>query len=360
MPNRLKNIGNIILAWTLAGVLYSLQSFYYRSEIGQDVEFSIMLLLDVPFFLFWAFFTPLLLYLSRRFPLTETAWSQLVVLHLPVSVGVAFLHSFLYMIYRHFIIANPEVEFSWNRIYINSVANFDYGMLVYFVTLLVIGVFAYQRRVRDERARNAELQNALVQSQLSTLRSKLQPHFLFNTLNSIAVLIKDNPDAASKTVHQLSDLLRYVLKSGDEQFAILEKEIEFLRQYLAIEETRFGDRLTVNVSVDASLSQVLIPSLILQPIVENAVQHGIAQKRGDVRIDIAVNADGNRIRMQVADNGKGYNPNSKTGENGLGLSITRQRLKSLYQSDFSLQIESANGEGTNVVLEIPVIKEARA
>ena len=357
MTPRTKNIAAILLAWTIAGVLYSIQSFLYRKQVGQDVDFSSMLLIDTPFFLFWAIFTPLLIYLSRRFPLTATPWGQLLLLHGTVGSIVSFLHALLYLVYRLTVAASTTTEFDFAQLFINAFATVDYGLLVYFVTLLVIGIIDYQRSFRDEQARNAELQKALAQTQLNALRSRLQPHFLFNTLNSIAVLIKENPQEANDTVHRLSDLLRYVLKTGENQFAQLDKEIAFLRKYLSIEETRFGKRLTVNIDVEANLLQNLIPALLLQPIVENAVRHGIAEKRGEVWIKIRIARQENRIHMTVSDNGNGYQPSSNGDGSGLGLSITRERLQSTYQSNFDLQIKSPEAGGTTVVLNIPIIEE---
>lgn len=246
MSKKIKHVLVILLVWTFVGLLYSIQSYYYRSQVGQEVQWAFILLVDTPYFILWSFFTPIPLLISRTFPFIKSRWISLIFIHFFLATGVAFIHAFIYNAFRLFVTLKtegtlPGAEYGlyFERVYLNAIANFDYGMLVYFVVLLVINAIEYYNRFQQERTNTAELQTALVQSQLNALRMQLQPHFLFNTLNSIAVLIKENPGRAGETINQLSDLLRYSLKNAQEQFVALETELEFIKRYLAIEQTRF-------------------------------------------------------------------------------------------------------------------------
>ena len=354
MQKKVKNILLIIIIWTITGLLYSAQSYYYRLQIGQQVEWLSIMLVDTPYFLLWAFFTPVAIFAYRRFPFSKNNWLRFIAIHIFLAAFISFTHSFIYNTFRLFVTASENNGFEFERVYLNAVANFDYGLLVYFVTLLVINIFDYYRRLQLERTENAELQTALIQSHLSALKMKLQPHFLFNTLNSISVLIKDNPQKAGETINLLSDLLRQVLKNSDEQFNELEKEIEFLNHYLAIEQVRFGERLKIKLAIDPLLKKTLVPSLILQPLVENAVRHGIAQKRGLGIIEIKAYKNNQRLHLEVIDNGKGFDSQKPKEEWGLGLKITRERLNSLYKNNFKMNIQPAENGGTLATLQIPI------
>ncbi len=315
--HKLKYILIILLIWLIIGLLYSAQSYYYRIQIGQDVEWIFTLLVDTPYFILWAFFTPIPLFVSRKFPPVKSRLLSLIFIHASLALSVAFIHALLYNTFRLFVTMKfegtlVEADFGsyFDRVYLNTVANFDYGTLVYFVVLFVIYAIDYYNRLQEEHTHTANLRTALVQSQLNTLKIQLQPHFLFNTLNSIAVLIKENPQHAEETINQLSDLLRYSLINADKQFVPLENELEFTKRYLAIEQTRFGERLEISMKVDSSLDKILVPSFILQPIVENAVRHGIANKRGKGLINISIIIRDAKINIRVSDDGKGIETES--------------------------------------------------
>ncbi|MCB0282136.1 MAG: histidine kinase [Calditrichae bacterium] len=359
MSEKIKNASVVLLIWTAVGFLYSLQSYYYRIQVNQQADWLKILMVDTPYFVFWSFFTPIPLYFSRRFPFVKKNWLSLLVIHFMLAMVIAFIHSLIYMTFRMYITIGSFQDIEIASIYINAVANFDYGILVYFVILLVLNVLEYYKRFQQEKTQNAELQSALITAQLDALKMKLQPHFLFNTLNSISVLIKDNPQKAGETVNRLSDLLRHVLNNVDDQFTELENEISFIRQYLAIEKVRFGERLTVTIELDDGLKKVPVPSLLLQPIVENAIRHGIARRRGKGVIDIKVFKNNHFLTIDVSDNGIGYNPQKGELEKGLGLKITTDRLKSLFGDEYKLNIVAVKSGGTKVSLQIPVPGESK-
>lgn len=358
MSEKIKNALVVVLIWTVVGILYSLQSYYYRLQVNQQVEWLSILMVDTPYFVFWSFFTPIPFFFSKRFPFVKKNWLSLLVIHFMLAMVIAFIHSLIYMTFRMYVTSGSIAEIEIASVYINAIANFDYGILVYFVILLVLNVLEYYKRFQQEKTQNAELQAALISAQLNALKMKLQPHFLFNTLNSISVLIKDNPGKAGETVNRLSDLLRHVLNNVDDQFTELENEISFIRQYLAIEKVRFGDRLSVTIELDEGLKKVLVPSLLLQPIVENAIRHGIAKRRGKGVIDIKILKNGRFLYLDVSDNGVGYKPQRPESEKGLGLRITEDRLKSLFTDTYKMHITAVKSGGTKVSIQIPVPGEA--
>ena len=209
----------------------------------------------------------------------------------------------------------------------------------------------YQHAV--ERGRAVERVRAeLAQAELRALRAQIHPHFLFNTLNSIAALIAENPRAAEETTTRLAEVFRYTLKASGQEHASLADELEFLRSYLAIERVRFGDRLRVEESVEPGLESVPVPSLLLQPLVENAVRHGVASRPAGGTVRIAARRDGDRLVIEVADDGPGFDGDRPASGAGFGLHSVRERLRAAGLPDLAL--ESAAGRGTRVRLTLPL------
>jgi len=224
------------------------------------------------------------------------------------------------------------------------------------VLLAVIGYHQYWQRVRALQHREQELVELAATAQLAALRAQINPHFLFNSLNSIAQLIQTDPDRAEACVERLAEMFRYVLRHGEKDFVPLAEELEMARAYLDIERARFGDRLRVETHVDPPSLQHLIPNLILQPLVENAVKHGLSRKRGGgtVRIDAILTPE--YLQLIVGDDGLGM-PDAalaRVYERGIGLRNLRDRLERLYGPAHLPEITSEPGSGTEVRLRLPV------
>jgi sensor histidine kinase YesM len=211
---------------------------------------------------------------------------------------------------------------------------------------------SYYREARDREMRAVELEGQLHQSQLEALRSQLNPHFLFNALHSMAELVHGNPKLAEQLIVRLGELLRQVLQSSNRQEVPLSEELEFIRGYVEIEQMRLGDRLHVNWDIDPSLGQVSVPSLVLQPLVENAIQHGIAAAGGPGTLTLRAIRSGEFLELEVRDNGPGLEPEAAARSRGIGLANTRARLQRLYGERQSFEIQA--GEGLAVRLRIPV------
>jgi sensor histidine kinase YesM len=208
---------------------------------------------------------------------------------------------------------------------------------------------------RDRELAASRLAASLAEARLQALQMQLQPHFLFNTLNTLAGLARDGRQAeVVALIAELGDLLRYSLANNDRQEVSLEEELEFVERYLAIEGVRFGDRLTVAFEIEPEALGAAVPTLLLQPIVENAIRHGIAASPLPGRIDIRAHAADGRLRIEVRDNGIGLDLNGSAPRQGIGLENTRARLFQLHGNRSALRMQAAEGGGMRLVLELPL------
>ena len=234
-------------------------------------------------------------------------------------------------------------------------AVFISGMFTLLFFTLFAGVnfaIAYYR-VAVERARAMEtLRAELAEAELRALRAQINPHFLFNTLNAIASLIRSDPVAAEETTTRLADVFRYALNASDTGVARLGDELAFLRDYLAIERTRFGDRLRFEEHVEPGLDEAIVPSLLLQPIVENAVRHGISGRPEGGRVVLEARREGDQLRVAVSDDGRGFDTATDGAGSGFGLHSVRERLRAAGPPH-AIEIASEPGRGTHVQLTLP-------
>src|ERR1700724_2388633 len=214
---------------------------------------------------------------------------------------------------------------------------------------LAIHTVYFQSRLRAQELRASRLEAQLAQAQLSALKMQLHPHFLFNTLNSISALLHGDVEAADRMVARLGDFLRLTLENSETQEVTLDQELEFLQCYLDIELTRFQDGLRVEFDIAPETRDALTPNLILQPLVENAIRHGIAHRIEPGRVEIRSERHGDRLHIEVRDDGPGFASNTP----GIGLSNTRARLERLYGSGYVLQLSNGTQNGAVVILEIP-------
>jgi two-component system LytT family sensor kinase len=218
-----------------------------------------------------------------------------------------------------------------------------------------------ERERIERQAREARLLQLAAESELKALRAQINPHFLFNSLNTIADLIVTDPPKAETITVLLAKVFRHVLLYSDRQLTAVSEEIEFLRTYLRIEEVRFGPRLSVRMDVDPEVFSARVPSLILQPVVENAIKHGLAPKIGPGHLNISASRDGRFVKLEVEDDGVGFARSEMAEENerrGVGLKIIAERLKTLYKAGASLHFESASALGSRVTILIPLDAEA--
>jgi len=219
------------------------------------------------------------------------------------------------------------------------------------LTGLVAGIEA-RRRAVQARVDRERLRAQIAEQRLIALTGQLHPHFLFNTLQGISTLIHRDPDAADEMLAKLSDLLRDLLRHRDQALVPLSDEVRYARTYLEIARLRFADRLTFEIAVDPSLDQASVPLFILQPLVENALVHGIGQRAGGGRVTVTAERDGDRLRLAVADNGAGLTT-SATMRVGIGLSNTRERLRATFGGDHRFSLDSRPDDGAIARIDIP-------
>jgi sensor histidine kinase YesM len=237
--------------------------------------------------------------------------------------------------------------------------------LIYFAILALHRGYVAQRNLRAREREAAELalktsrlETSLTRAHLESLRMQLNPHFLFNTLNTVSVLaMKGERQRVVRMLTMLSDLLRLALDQAEPQVPLRE-ELEFLDRYLEIEQVRFGERLILRRDIDPAALDAEVPSLLLQPLVENAIRHGIARRPGAGRIDLTVRRTAGRLVITVADTGRGFTAEALRGQHGIGLANTRARLEQLYGDRQSLVLENAEEGGGIVRITLPFAQAA--
>jgi len=340
--------------WTLLGASFALSTYLRALQDNIQISWKRILSGYLADFYLWGLLSPLIVLLARRFELRKHFPRNLLV-HLAASVilsGLVLSAASPLVWYLGYVNLdrNPTLAILWrNNAF--SAYYFHQGLTIYWTTLVVAHALYYYRGLREREAQTAILTAQLAQAQLQALKMQIHPHFLFNTLNSIAALLHKDVEAADRMIAKLGDFLRLTLKRSDAQIVDFEQELEFLKCYLDIEHIRFQDRLTVEMDIDPQALTAMIPNLILQPIVENAVRHGVARQTDPGHISIRARRQGARLIMSVEDNGPGLKPSSNGS--GIGLSNTRARLEQFYGSDFSFQIANSAGRGATVTLDVP-------
>lgn len=345
----------IFLIWLVIGFLSSLQAYYYRNLVAPRFSFAETVVYDTTFYILWAFLTPIVIMISRRSRIEITHLFQPLCVHLTAGIVIGFFQRGLFNFIFMFAERSEEHPFDAIRLFNQTFGTFDVSVMIYFAVVFVNHTIDYYRRLQEQVVHAAKLKTELVNAQLDALRGQLQPHFLFNTLNAIAVLIEENPFAARKTVNLLSDLLRMTLEHQQEREVPLSREMEFITRYLQIYEVRFGSRLTVDIRVDTDTNDLLVPYLILQPIVENALRHGIEKIPGVGIIRMKAFRNDGFLRLVVSDSGPGLsNPEMQCVINsGVGLRNTRNRLEHHYGEQGRLDITDSNLGGLEVIISIP-------
>jgi len=345
-----------IVAWTIFALFLSSQMYLAYSRGETPIQYKRIFFVELIYAYVWAGLTPLILLLARRFPIERRNWPRTIVVHLGASLLMGITTRALHDLMLFFFVAGYSSRFSLTKLLMNIYFMTDYGAMIYWLILLVSYAFNFQRRYREEEVRATRLEAQLAQAQLQALKMQLQPHFLFNTLHSVSALVHKSPAAADKMIARLGDFLRQTLENGGAQEVSLQQELEFLKCYLEIERIRFEDRLTVQMNIDPQTLDAQLPNLILQPIVENAIRHGISPRTAPGRIEIEARRYNGILHVQVTDNGPGLSTDSNTGtifKEGVGLANTQARLKQLYGDDHRLDLANTAKGGLTVILEIP-------
>jgi two-component system LytT family sensor kinase len=347
---------SIWACWTALALLFTGQSYWALQRLGRDLTLSQVALIEFLYAYSWALCTPLVFSLGRKYRLRFGFWGKIFWLHLGMSIAFSLLTRTLReSLYLLFDAGRDFVLFDFSRSVFFAI---DYGMIVYWLFLLIDYTVEYNRRYREEELKASKLETQLAQAQLNALKMQLQPHFLFNTLNSISALLHQDHEAADRMVARLGELLRLTLDNSRTQEVTLEKELDYLRCYLSIEEIRFQERLSVESHIDPGTKKMMVPNLLLQPIVENAIKHGVSKQVKPGKILIRTEKRGDKLWIQVQDNGPGAIIDESSGivvKQGFGLSSTQARLLQYYgEGKFSFDMSSVPTGGFQVTFELPV------
>ncbi len=350
----------IFIIWTLFGLFLASQLYMDYSRSDRPFKWYKILLLEMTHGYIWALLTPLTLWLARRFRIDRNNWRESLAIHILSSLVIGFCTRLMHDLMFYYFVYDGDRPITLVRVLQNIYLIFDYGILIYWVILLISYSFDYYRRYQEGEVKSTRLETQLAQAELQALKMQLQPHFLFNTLHSISALLHKDVNAADTMIARLGDFLRLTLENAGTQEVSLQEEIEFLRCYLEIEKMRFRDRLTVHINIEPEAFAARVPNLILQPIVENAIRHGIAPRSKPGRIEIYARRQDGLLQVQVTDDGPGLpvNGNSKgILKEGVGLANTQARLQQIYGKTHRLDLSNAPLGGLTVTLEIPFKEE---
>ena len=342
----------IFAAWTLIVVTFSVQAYVFAIARGRPDNFWHEFLVASSDWYIWAALTPLVLFFCRRFRITSDNWIPTVMMHLFAGVAISFLQLAIQV--RLNYILNPGYKMTyWRVLYFFATFKGHINLLTYWVIVALNHGFYYYEQSRARELAWSRMEADLANAQLQVLNMQLHPHFLFNTLNSIATLISDDPHAARQMVVKLSDLLRASLNKIDQPAVPLKQELELLDCYISIEETRFKDRLAVEQEIDSSTLACEVPTMILQPLLENAVRYGIAKHKQADCISIVAQRSNGRLLLEVRNRIGSVENNGSPPARGIGLSNTRARLEQLYNGQHSFEIANREGGGVVVKLSLP-------
>lgn len=353
--------------WTFFGALNGSQMYLGIRSEGMDIPLSRVFAWQMLGWIPWALLTPAVLWLGRRFPLERPGLARNLSVHAAACALVAAAHAALFTVANLLLSPfesrpRPFLEMFYGRL----TSQFHIDLLIYGAVLGTSYAVGYYARFREREVRATQLEARLAQAELQALKMQLHPHFLFNTLNGIVGLVRDHKNSAAvEMIAGLSDLLRYTLDGAGRQEVTLREELEFLELYLGIQQKRFPDRLRVEMSVEPGTLEALVPNLILQPLVENAIRHGVSRRAAGGTVGVAAAREGGRLRLRVYDDGPGLQPQARreaasddgphegSPSTGIGLSNTRARLKQLYGDAQSFEVFEREAGGVEAALLLP-------
>jgi sensor histidine kinase YesM len=347
----------IVSVWSFIALFFCGQVYFILHLMDGPEQWKGAFFQQISYCVLWALATPLVIRLARRYPVERLTWQRNIPIHILSCTVLSFVLMGVYHISLFLWIAWGVKPYSVLNTLRSMIYNSSQAIGIYCLIVLIIHALSYYRRYQAEVLSRSQLQSQLSQAQLQALKMQLHPHFLFNTLHSISALLNEDAEAARSMIARLGDFLRLTLENSGTQEVSLQKEMDFLKCYLEIERIRFQDRLTTLMDVEPQALDVQVPNLILQPIVENAIRHGIAPRSTPGQIKIQAKHFNGMLRIRVRDNGPGLsvNPTAKrTNGKGLGLANTRARLEQLYGTAHHFELVNAPDGGLIVTLDIPV------
>jgi|SRR5581483_119642 len=324
--------------------------------VGAKIPYFVLLRMPLAYYGFWALTTPLIFWVARRFPLSSGSRAASLAAHATAWLVLSTLHAVIRAPLHHFIY--PWMKYSApvpSLVGYYFVGNITNNMLIYSVVALVAYTVAYIRVLQERELRASQLQAMLGEARLNALKMQIQPHFLFNTFNSISALMQKDVEAAENMMTELGDLLRRTLETSESHEVTVREELNLLEPYLSIQRTRFQDRLSIQLAAEPEILSAMLPNLTLHTLVENALRHGVAQQKSQGMVWIDIRRDGQSLMIRVSDNGPGIDASLEDPfERGIGLRNTRERLDHLYGSAYRFELQNRTEGGAMVTVSLPL------
>lgn len=344
-----------IAGWATLALVTASQGYVASLARGAPQSWAATFGYTAAFYAVWAVLTPPIAWLTRRVPLNPGSAWRFTRVHVPAGIVAAALQPLLFTLAFASLYGGGRSWLAlWRAMLIGS---FHTNLVLYALLALGLAGAALYRRSRDRRLREAELEARLARAELAALRTQLHPHFLFNTLNAISALVRDEPARAEQLVARLGELLRLTIDSGELDEVPLADELERVDAYLEIEQARLGDRLRVARAIEPAALALAVPHLVILPLVENAIRHAIAPRAAGGELSLAIRVEGDQLSVEVRDDGDGAAAIAPTG---VGLGNTRARLAHLYGDAHAFEIDSGPGRGFAVRLTLPARRPERA
>jgi two-component system LytT family sensor kinase len=350
----------VIAVWAVLGVIWATPIYMEMQAEGHGHSPWRFFSWGILTWLAWAPLTPAMVWLARNYSLIGEKWKTSILIHLPAFLLFSAIHSAaavaVILSIRPFEPLSDSPTKFLPRFFSRMQGAFPSDLLIYGGVIGVCYALDYYRKYREREVVATRLEAQLAQVQLESLRMQLHPHFLFNTLNSIVGLVRDNKNqAAVSMLVGLSDLLRHTLDHSARQEVELREELNFIKLYLSIQETRFSDRLQTRFDIDPRTTKAMVPNLILQPLTENALRHGIARSADSGMVGISSALENGHLRLTVYDDGAGLPDDWQLkGSAGIGLANTAARLQQLYDDNHQFDIRNREGGGVEVVIVMPL------
>ena len=350
-------VGVVLGVWVGLGVFMGVQFYVNGTFTGKSVDLWSGIDLSVRRYLIYALLTFPVLWLCRRFPPTSSRWLPTLAAHGVGLVAFALAYSTLRTLSGSAIdratLEPMPVSFDTAVTVLRSAA---FEQLTMYVTIVIAALALQYHGAYKERERHeADLRRQMAEYELQVLKLQLHPHFLFNAMNGIATLIARDPATAREMLVRLSELLRIALARSAENEVSLRDEIEFVKAYLEIEQMRFGERLKVELAIDQGSLEARVPNMLIQPLVENAIEYGIARIRSGGRLALATQCTAGRLRILIVNDGpRRATARERGGSSGIGMSNARSRLGRLYGDAYRLRLEERPQGGATLFLEMPL------
>jgi two-component system LytT family sensor kinase len=344
--------GRILFAaglWTSLGIIFALPNF------GMGPR-KVVLLSGLALWWAWGLLAFVIIAVDARLPFSAVQLRRRIAAHVVLSLVFTSLFVYVLVLVRVLLGLDHWSTFSNPHLFPNALRGmFLWNLLIYWVIAGSWQAYRYNQSYVSSELRSARLEQQFSEARLNVLRMQLNPHFLFNALNTISSQVERDPRLARAMIEHLGDLLRLSLESKDKQEVPLAEEMEFLEHYVAIQKIRFGEHLTIEVAVTPEARTALVPSLFLQPLVENAIRHGVSRRASGGTVEISAARVDGRVKIRVADDGVGLPAGWDLQKSeGLGLTATRERIAGLYPNARSrFEIRNREGGGTEVEVDLP-------